>query len=146
MSDTPASPQPTATTPPSPVTPQSAASVTTPAAAPAPSQPAQISIDDFMKIQLKAATVLAAERVPKSEKLLKLQVSLGAEQRQIVAGIGKKYEPEALVGKTIVIVANLKPAKLMGIESQGMVLAAGDSEVRGLATFVEDVEPGTKVK
>ena len=99
-----------------------------------------------MKVQLKAAKVLTAERVPKSDKLLKLQVSLGTEQRQIVAGIGKKYEPEALVGKTIVIVANLKPAKLMGIESQGMVLAAGDSEVRGLATFVEDVEPGTKVK
>ncbi|HKT36640.1 MAG TPA: methionine--tRNA ligase [Nitrospira sp.] len=106
----------------------------------------QITIEDFMKIQLKTAKVLSAERVPKSEKLLKLQVSLGTEQRQIVAGIGKRYEPESLVGKTIVIVANLKPAKLMGIESQGMVLAAGDSEVRGLATFVEDVEPGTKVK
>ena len=73
-------------------------------------------------------------------------VSLGSEQRQIVAGIGKKYEPEALIGKTIVIVANLKPAKLMGIESQGMVLAAGDSEVRGLVTLLEEVEPGTKVK
>jgi methionyl-tRNA synthetase len=106
----------------------------------------QITIDEFMKIQLKTAKVLSAERVPKSEKLLKLQVSIGSEQRQIVAGIGKRYEPESLVGKTIVIVANLKPAKLMGIESQGMVLAAGDSEVRGLATFLEDVEPGTKVK
>jgi methionyl-tRNA synthetase len=101
-----------------------------------------------MKIQLKTAKVLTAERVPKSEKLLKLQVSLGegAEPRQIVAGIGKKYEPEALIGKTIVIVANLKPAKLMGIESQGMVLAAGDSEVRGLVTILEEVDPGTKVK
>ncbi|HEX9154827.1 MAG TPA: methionine--tRNA ligase subunit beta, partial [Nitrospira sp.] len=112
----------------------------------APAVPAQITIDEFMKIQLKTAKVLSAERVPKSEKLLKLQVSLGTEQRQIVAGIGKKYEPEALVGKTIVIVANLKPAKLMGIESQGMVLAAGDSEVRGLATILEEVDPGTKVK
>jgi methionyl-tRNA synthetase len=119
----------------------------TPAAAvPTPPLPAQITIDEFMKIQLKTAKVISAERVPKSEKLLKLQVSLGSEQRQIVAGIGKKYEPEALIGKTIVIVSNLKPAKLMGIESQGMVLAAGDSEVRGLATFLEDVEPGTKVK
>ena len=99
-----------------------------------------------MKIQLKTATVLTAERVPKSDKLIKLQVDLGAEQRQIVAGIGKKYEPEGLIGKTIVIVANLKPAKLMGIESQGMVLAAGDKEVRGLVTILEDVEPGTKVK
>jgi methionyl-tRNA synthetase len=116
------------------------------AASPAPAVPAQITIDEFMKIQLKTAKVLSAERVPKSEKLLKLQVSLGTEQRQIVAGIGKKYEPEALVGKTIVIVANLKPAKLMGIESQGMVLAAGDSEVHGLATILEEVDPGTKVK
>jgi len=116
-------------------------------AAAQPIQP-QITIDEFMKIQLKTAKVLAAERVPKSEKLLKLQVSLGegTEQRQIVAGIGKKYEPEALIGKTIIIVANLKPAKLMGVESQGMVLAAGDSEVRGLATILEEVDPGTKVK
>ena len=116
------------------------------AAAPQTAALPQISIEDFMKIQLKTAKVLSAERVPKSEKLLKLQVSLGTEQRQIVAGIGKRYEPESLIGKTIVIVANLKPAKLMGIESQGMVLAAGDTEVRGLATFLEDVEPGTKVK
>jgi methionyl-tRNA synthetase len=137
VSDTPATPQPTPTA----TTPASVA-----AAAPAPAAPAQITIDEFMKIQLKTAKVLSAERVPKSEKLLKLQVSLGTEQRQIVAGIGKKYEPDQLVGKTIVIVANLKPAKLMGIESQGMVLAAGDAEVRGLATILEDVEPGTKVK
>lgn len=118
------------------------------APSPGPHAPAstQITIDEFMKIQLKTAKVLTAERVPKSEKLLKLHVSLGTEQRQIVAGIGKQYEPETLVGKTIVIVANLKPAKLMGIESQGMVLAAGDSEVRGLATILEEVEPGTTVK
>jgi methionyl-tRNA synthetase len=130
-----------------PTTPGAASTAAVPAQpAAAPPATAQITIDDFMKIQLKTAKVLTAERVPKSEKLLKLQVSLGTEQRQIVAGIGKKYEPESLVGKTIVIVANLKPAKLMGIESQGMVLAAGDSEVRGLATILEDVEPGTKVK
>ena len=112
-----------------------------------PVQP-QITIDEFQKIQLKTAKVLTAERVPKSEKLLKLQVSLGegTEPRQIVAGIGKKYTPDALIGKTIIIVANLKPAKLMGIESQGMVLAAGDSEVSGLATIFEEVDPGTKVK
>ncbi len=118
----------------------------TPTSTPAPPASPQITIDEFMKIQLKAAKVLSAERVPKSEKLIKLQVSLGAEQRQIVAGIGKKYEPDALVGKTIVIVANLKPAKLMGIESQGMVLAAGDADVRGLITVQEEVDPGTKVK
>jgi methionyl-tRNA synthetase len=144
VSDVPTSPQPATATPASTTTtPQ----VSTPTAVvPAPTAPVQITIDEFMKIQLKTAKVISAERVPKSEKLLKLQVSLGSEQRQIVAGIGKKYEPEALIGKTIVIVANLKPAKLMGIESQGMVLAAGDSEVRGLVTLLEDVEPGTKVK
>lgn len=147
VSETPAPQQPTAAAPTTaPAAPPSPAPATAPAATSVAAQPAQITIDEFMKVQLKAAKVLSAERVPKSEKLLKLQVSLGTEQRQIVAGIGKKYEPEALVGKTIVIVANLKPAKLMGIESQGMVLAAGDSEVRGLATFVEDVDPGTKVK
>jgi methionyl-tRNA synthetase len=134
-------PEPTTAAPQSPTP-----SATSPA--PQASAPAQITIDEFMKIQLKTAKVLTAERVPKSEKLLKLQVSLGegAEQRQIVAGIGKKYEPEALIGKTIIIVANLKSAKLMGIESQGMVLAAGDSEVRGLVTILEEVDPGTKVK
>jgi methionyl-tRNA synthetase len=141
-----------ATTPPQPTTaipvPTAAVPQTSAPAAPVAAAPAQITIDEFMKIQLKTAKVLAAERVPKSEKLLKLQVSLGegTEPRQIVAGIGKKYEPEALIGKTIIIVANLKPAKLMGIESQGMVLAAGDSEVRGLATILEEVDPGTKVK
>jgi methionyl-tRNA synthetase len=147
VSDTPTPSQPTSViptptiVPPSPTPSASSPTPLTPA-------PAQITIDEFMKIQLKTAKVISAERVPKSEKLLKLQVSLGegTEPRQIVAGIGKKYEPEALIGKTIVIVANLKPAKLMGIESQGMVLAAGDSEVRGLITLLEDVEPGTKVK
>lgn len=139
MSDSATPSQPTA----SPSVATSTAAVSSPVP---PAAPAQISIDEFMKIQLKTATVLAAERVPKSEKLLKLRVSLGTEERQIVAGIGKKYEPESLVGKTIVIVANLKPAKLMGIESQGMVLAAGDSEVRGLVTILEEVDPGTKVK
>ena len=139
-----------ATTPPQPTTMTSAPTTVVPQtsapAAPAPASPPQITIDEFMKIQLKTAKVISAERVPKSEKLLKLQVTVGTEQRQIVAGIGKKYEPEALIGKTIVIVANLKPAKLMGIESQGMVLAAGDSEVRGLITILEEVDPGTKVK
>lgn len=137
MSDAPIPSQP-ATAAPSPTAAAPQAST--------PAVPAQITIDEFMKIQLKTAKVLAAERVPKSEKLLKLQVSIGTEQRQIVAGIGKKYEPESLIGKTIIVVANLKPAKLMGIESQGMVLAAGDSEVRGLATILEEVDPGTKVK
>ena len=138
VSDSSATPQPT------PVVPASPPLASSPVPPSAP--PEQITIDDFVKVQLKVAKILAAERVPKSEKLIKLQVDLGMEQRQIVAGIGKKYEPEQLLGKKIVIVANLKPAKLMGIESQGMVLAAGDKEVGGLVTILEDVEPGTKVK
>jgi methionyl-tRNA synthetase len=116
-----------------------------PAAAPGGTAP-QITIEDFQKIQLKVAKVLSAERVPKSEKLIKLQVDLGGEQRQVVAGIGKKYTPEELIGRRVVFVANLKPAKLMGVESQGMVLAAGDAEVKELVTLISDVDPGTKVK
>jgi methionyl-tRNA synthetase len=106
----------------------------------------EITIDDFKKIQFKTALVVSAERIPRSDKLLKLQVDLGDERRQIVAGIGKRYDPEYLIGKRIVIVANLKPAKLMGVESQGMVLAAGDKDVGGLVTIMEEVPPGTKVK
>ena len=84
----------------------------------------RISIDAFMNVELRTAKVIAAEAVPKSKKLIKLQVDLGTEQRTILAGIAEAYQPESLVGRTIVIVANLKPAKLMGIESNGMVLAA----------------------
>jgi methionyl-tRNA synthetase len=108
--------------------------------------PEQISIDEFKKVVLRVGKVVAAERVPKSTKLLKLQVDIGTEQRQIVAGIGTKYAPEDLVGKRIVIVANLKPAKLMGVESQGMVLAAGEEEVSALLTTIEDVPPGAGIK
>jgi methionyl-tRNA synthetase len=129
-----------------PTAPASPASAAAPQALPPPAPTGQITIDEFMKIQLKTAKVLTAERIPKSDKLIKLIVTLGNEQRQIVAGIGKKYEPAELVGKSIVIVANLRPAKLMGIESQGMVLAAGDKDVNGLVTTLEEVEPGTKVK
>ena len=106
----------------------------------------QIGIADFQKVQLKVAKVLTAERVPKSEKLLKLQVDIGTEQRQIVAGIGKKYAPEEMVGRTIVVVANLKPAKLMGIESQGMVLAAGDQEDLELLNMSQEIPAGTRIK
>ncbi len=105
-----------------------------------------ISIQDFSKVQLRVGKVLAAEPIPKSSKLLKLKVDIGSEKRQIVAGIGKKYTSEMLVGKKVVVVVNLKPAKLMGVESQGMVLAAGDEEVQSLLTYLEDVPPGTKIK
>jgi methionyl-tRNA synthetase len=85
-----------------------------------------ITIDDFKKIKLRTAKIVEAERVPKSKKLIKLQIVLGEEKRQIVAGIGEKFTPEELIGKTIVVVANLQPAKLMGQESNGMLLAVND--------------------
>ena len=87
-----------------------------------------LTIDDFRKVQLRTARVIAAERVPKSEKLLKLRVEIGGEERQILAGIAKFYTPEEMTGKTVVVVANLKPAKLMGLESQGMLLAANSDD------------------
>ena len=91
-------------------------------------QDEEITIDDFKKVKLKTAVVVAAEKVKKSEKLLKLQIDLGSEKRQVVAGIAKSYEPEQLIGKKILVVANLKPAKLFGLDSQGMVLALDTSE------------------
>jgi len=131
------------------------------AAAPAPAQSAppvqavastapageRISIEDFMKVELRVAKVLTAERVEKSKKLLKLSVDVGTEQRTLVAGIAEAYEPEALVGKTVVIVFNLKPAKLMGIESNGMVLAASpDGGKPTVVSFDEPPPPGTRVR
>jgi methionyl-tRNA synthetase len=106
-----------------------------------------ISIDDFMKIELRVAKVLAAERVPKSKKLLKLQVDTGADQRTIVAGIAEAYEPEALVGRSIAIVFNLRPATLMGVESNGMVLAASPEGGKPeLVTFDTPPPPGSRVR
>lgn len=106
----------------------------------------QISIEEFGKVQLRVAKVLTAEAVPKANKLLKLTVSLGDETRQVVAGIAKHYEPSALVGKYVVLVANLKPAVLRGIESHGMILAAEDENGLALVTLDRDVTPGSKVK
>ncbi len=83
-----------------------------------------ITIEQFFQTELKIATVTAAEKVEKSEKLVQMTVDLGAETKVLVAGIAREYSPEDLVGKQVVIVANLQPAKLMGIESQGMILAA----------------------
>ena len=100
-----------------------------------------------MKVELRVARVLEAEAVPKSKKLIKLKVDVGTEQRTIVAGIAEAYQPEQLVGRTIVIVANLKPAKLMGIESNGMVLAASPEGGKPtLVAFDEAVEPGWRVR
>ena len=105
-----------------------------------------ISIDDFKKVELKVAKVLSAERVEGSEKLLKLEVDLGDEKRQIIAGIGKAYNPEDLPGKEIIVVANLEPRLLMGLESQGMVLAANDESGPVLLMPEKEVNPGTGIK
>ena len=104
----------------------------------------KISIEDFMKVDLRTGKILEAEKVKKSKKLLQLKVDIGAERRQILAGIAESYEPEDLIGRTVIIVANLKPAKLMGIESQGMVLAASNGERILLAGF--DQEPGQGIQ
>jgi methionyl-tRNA synthetase len=107
----------------------------------------RLSIDDFLKVELRTVKVLAAERVANSRKLLKLEVDMGTEQRTIVAGIADAYEPEALVGRSVVIVANLKPAKLMGVESNGMVLAAAADGGRPMLLQIDgDAAPGTRVR
>jgi methionyl-tRNA synthetase len=107
----------------------------------------RITIDDFMKVELRVAKVLAAERVPKSKKLLKLTVDVGTEQRTLVAGIAEAYEPEAMVGRTVVIVFNLQPATLMGVESNGMVLAASpDGGKPILLSFEEPPPPGSRIR
>ncbi len=123
-------------------TPVAPVSPAAPAAVPEP-----ITIDDFMKVQLKVARILEASNVPKSKKLVQLKVDVGeAEPRTILAGIAESYQPEQLVGRTIVVVANLKPAKLMGIESNGMVLAASPDGGGALLLNAEPAVPGTRVR
>lgn len=105
-----------------------------------------LGIEDFAKVELKVGRVISAERVAKSDKLIKLRVDIG-EERQIVAGIGKSYAPEYLVGKEIIVVANLKPVKLMGIESRGMLLAATDEDgTCSILTLDRKVKQGSRVK
>jgi methionyl-tRNA synthetase len=108
--------------------------------------PELIGIEDFMKADLRVGRIVSAERVEKSAKLVKLMVDIGTETRQVVAGIGKSYTPEELTGKSVVIVANLKPAKLMGVESQGMLLAASSGDLLAVATFDRETKPGSRVK
>jgi methionyl-tRNA synthetase len=107
----------------------------------------EITIEQFGQIDLKAAKVLEADRVPGTSRLMRIQVDMGDEQRQLVAGIAEAYEPEALVGRCIIVVANLKPARVRGVDSQGMLLAAtpeGGQPI--LATFDVDVPPGAQVR
>ncbi|MCA1555148.1 MAG: methionine--tRNA ligase subunit beta, partial [Acidobacteria bacterium] len=108
-----------------------------------------IGIEDFIKVEMRAGEILTAERIPKSDKLLRFTIDLGeTTTRQILAGIAEYYDPEKLIGRKIVVVSNLKPRKLRGFESQGMVLAAsiGDEGRPVLATFAEDVPNGARLK
>ena len=104
-----------------------------------------ISIDKFFETKLKTAKVLTAEKVPDSTKLLRLEIDLGGETRQIVSGIAEHYTPESLIGKTIVVVANLAPAKIRGVDSYGMLLAAKSGKTLRLVTLDGDVPPGVQV-
>jgi methionyl-tRNA synthetase len=111
----------------------------------ADNQKAEISFEDFAKIDLRVGKVIAAEKVEKADKLLKLTIDIGAEQRTVVSGIAQQYKPEELTGKLVTLVANLKPRKMRGIESQGMILMAEDN---GRLVFVgtpEDTTPGSTV-
>jgi methionyl-tRNA synthetase len=111
-----------------------------------------ITIDDFAKIDLRVAEIVVAERIPKADKLLRLEVDLGPgfdpPRRQILAGIAEYYAPETLIGRKVVIVANLAPRKMRGLESQGMIVAAavGPNGAPVLAGFLEDVELGSRLK
>jgi methionyl-tRNA synthetase len=114
----------------------------------APKLPQTITIDDFTKVELRVAQIKVAERIPKADKLLRLEVDLGYEQRQILAGIAEHYTPESLIGRKVVIVANLAPRKMRGLESNGMLLAAslGEAGKPVLASFLEEVEIGARLK
>jgi methionyl-tRNA synthetase len=123
-------------------TPSAPATISIPAAV-----PGQITIDDFAKVELRVAQVKMAERVPKADKLLRLEVDLGSETRQILAGIAESYEPESLIGRKVIVVANLAPRKMRGLESNGMLLAGSVEGGKAvLASFLEDVPLGAKVK
>ena len=106
----------------------------------------KISIEDFAKVQMRVGQILEAEKIEGSRKLLKLKVDIGNEVRQLVAGIAEAYDPASLLNRKIVVVANLKPAKLMGVESDGMVVAASVDGKPVLATFTEEVPNGALLK
>ncbi len=104
-----------------------------------------INFEDFEKLDLRAGKILEAERVEGSDKLLKLQIDLGEEKRQILAGIGKVYSPEELINKTVIVIINLEPRMLMGLESQGMVLAVKDSNNLSVLIPEKEIIPGSKI-
>jgi methionyl-tRNA synthetase len=106
----------------------------------------QISIEDFARVQMRVGQVMEAERIEGSRKLIRLRVDIGTEVRQVVAGIAEAYEPASLLNRKVVIVANLKPARLMGVESNGMIVAASADGRPVLATFTEEVPNGALLK
>lgn len=106
----------------------------------------QIDIADFAKVDLRVAQVIEVQKVGGTDKLLQLQIDLGGEKRQIVAGIAQHYKLEDLIGKKIVVVANLKPAKIRGVESHGMLLAASDANTISILTPLKEVTTGSKIK
>ena len=108
-------------------------------------EPSEITIDDFTKIELKVGTIIAAEKHPKADRLLVEQIDLGTETRQIVSGIAKTFEPKDVIGKKVVVVSNLKPVKLRGVESQGMILCASNDKDLDIVTILKDLSNGTKV-
>ena len=131
--------------PPLPAAPHTG-TVVAPSATPATSGD-KITIDDFAKVELRVAQIKVAERVPKADKLLRLEIDLGNETRQVLAGIAESYSPESLIGRKIVLVANLAPRKLRGFESNGMVVAATGADGKAvLATFAEEIEIGARLK
>jgi methionyl-tRNA synthetase len=124
-----------------------ATATATPAAAPKPADGATIQYDDFARLDLRVARIAAAEAVPKAKKLLKLTLELGGgETRQVVAGIAEAYTAEQVIGRKVIFLANLAPATIRGVRSEGMILAAGDDAILGLSTVDADVPPGTKVR
>jgi len=105
----------------------------------------KISLEEFKKLDLRVAKILAAEPVEKTDKLLRIQIDIGLEQRQIVAGIAQQYSPEELVGKLIVVVVNLEPAVIRGVESNGMLLAASEKENISVLISDREIVPGSSV-
>jgi methionyl-tRNA synthetase len=130
-----------------PPVPEAAPTASVASLPPAPEVPQHIAIEEFAKVELRVAQILVAERIPKADKLLRLEVDLGYEKRQILAGIAQYYEPEKLIGRKIVIVANLAPRKMRGLESNGMLLAASLPDgAPVLAGFLEEVPLGARLK
>jgi len=143
----PAAGTPAGTPTPAAATPPGAPGAALAAGAPTAAAPARISIDDFAKVEMRVGQVKAAEKVAGADKLLKLQVDIGGEVRQIVAGIALAYAPDALIGRKVAVVVNLAPRKLRGVESDGMIVAASLPDGQPvLAGFLEDVPVGSRLK